>query len=394
MRSLINIGKIVLIAMGIWGCANQSMDTPEAIQSRLVQLREQREKLESEIQELEAKLAKLDTTLQERRRLVDVIRLNTTPFAHYLSLHGEVTSDKNVSISSEIGGQIVAVYVKEGQWVKKGTPLVKIDDQVIRHNIEELEIQLNLAKEIFEKQARLWKDSIGSEVQYLQAKTQKEALEKRLASLRSQLAKTEVRAPFSGRVDRVFAKVGQIAAPGLPLLQLIGKGDMKIKLKVPESYIQFISPGQKVKFYVPDLKTEGEGIVFSVGEGIDPVSRSFMVEITPRREMNLKPHMAVEAYLQDYKNPEAIVVPSDVISKDEEGKYYVYIVEKEGKNWIAKKQYVQIGYWQDNRVEIREGLKKGDLVVFTGHKLLVPNQYVTIVKTYETGKNEKEIFLK
>lgn len=386
MKKVIQSIGIGVLMWSFWQCANQSMETPEAIRERLAQLRVQREKLEKEIQELEKQLASMDTTRREVKQLVEVTQVQYQPFVHYLSLRGEVTSDQNVTLSSEMAGQIVAIWAQQGQWVNKGTPLIQLDDQLLRKSIEEVEVQLELANQLYMKQERLWRDSIGSEVQYLQAKTQKESLEKRLASLRSQLAKTVIRAPFSGSVDRIYAKIGQMAVPGLPLIELVGKGPVQIEVKVPESYIQYVKMGQKVRFFVPDLKKEGIGVVSAVGESIDPVSRTFLIHVKPTSNLPLRPHMSVEAYLQDYENPQAIVLPSDVIGKDEQGNYYVYVVERKGKEGIARKRGVAIGYWQGDLVEIEKGLTLGEWVVTTGHKFLVSDQIVTIVKDYETGK--------
>lgn len=273
-------------------------------------------------------------------------------------------------------GVITAVYVTEGQQVSKGQTLAQIDNSVILRGIEGMKSQLELAKTVYQRQKNLWDQKIGTEVQYLQAKANMENLDRQLASLNEQNAMSRISSPISGSVDEVAVKIGQNIAPGMPAVRVVNTSNLKLKANVSEAYITNIKKGNKVIVSIPELNKEITALVTFVGKTIDPLSRSFTVEVKLPSEANLRPNMTgvIKVIFQTTK--EAIVVPINVVQEVNSEKI-VYIAETDGKQMVARKKVVTVDGVYNNEAEIH-GLKAGDKVISFGYQGLNDGQVIKL----------------
>ncbi len=276
--------------------------------------------LKQELENLNGVIAQLDN--EQKFLLVSSIEAKETSYEHFVRFQGTLETDKNILMYPEIPGQLKAVKVKEGQSVKKGEVLAVISDSGLIDQLQQLEIQLELAQTTFERQKRLWEQKIGSEMQFLQAKTQYLSLEKSIAQMKDQVAKTTLTAPFDGIVDHLLADVGSNVAPGVtPVLRVINLDQMKVSAQVPEIHLINIKKGAKVDVSIPVLNKTLPAKIQAVGNFINPNNRSFRVEIALNNSTGeLKPNMTAQLNINDYKSEAAILIPSKNILEDQEGK--------------------------------------------------------------------------
>lgn len=332
--------------------------------------------------EIEAKIADLQksqggTTAGRKTRVVSLKEIETTTFKHFIDVQGRVEAENNVSVTSKMPGTLTRINVKNGQYVKKGQLLAALDDEVMQRGLAELETQLATAKDLFERQKGLWDQKIGTEVQYIQAKSQVEALERRMETTREQMGQSSIYAPISGTVDMVMLKVGQAIAPGAPLCQIVNTGDMNIKANVPESYIALVKKGASVMLYFPDLDKEISSRVTYVSKSISPMSRTFEVECSLPNRSEFRPNMVAVLRITDYAKKNAVVVPVNIIQRDERGQF-ILTAEKKGEGEaVVKKVAVESGKSYNGKVEIKKGLQSGDYVITTGWQNVNANEAVT-----------------
>ena len=293
-------------------------------------------------------------------------------------------TDKNVVIYPELPGLLKNIYVKQGDKVKKGQLIAKISDNGLTDQLEQLKLQRDLAKTTFERQQKLWNQKIGSEIQYLQAKTNFKSLEKKISQMKDQEGKTRILAPFDGTIDDVIADVGSNLAPGLtPILRIINIEKMKVIAEIPEIHIPYIKKNKNVKIYVPILDKQILGNISSVGNFINPNNRSFSIEIKLFNESNeLKPNMTVSLEINDYQNENAILIPSKDILEDEEGNFYVYkLVSDSNDSYKSNKIMILKGKSYNNMTEIKTGLKEDDLIINDGLRQVEDGQIVKVIST-------------
>lgn len=267
--------------------------------------------------------------------------------------------------------------------VSKGQLLATIDDGGLNQQLSQMETQLALAKTTFERQERLWKDKIGSEIQYLQAKTNYEAQQKSVNQLKQQLEKTTITAPFSGVIDEILSEQGQVVAPGMnQLFRIINLSNMYVDAEIPENYITNIKVGTKVNVYFPVLNDTIISEVRQVGNYINPNNRTFKIEIAiNNQEKMVKPNMTALLSINDYVNDSTLVLPIALLSENAEGEKYVYAIKKDSKNRkYADKRTVTLGKLQNGMVEILEGIKAGDAIIKEGAKLVRNEEQVIIKK--------------
>lgn len=340
---------------------------------------------------------------------VSVQKLQQTSFAHNVEIQGNVTTDQDVTIQPDFSG-VLSLYVKEGQRVNRGQVIGRIADGGLNDQYKQAQIQVssmnaqlqiaktdaNLKRIAYEKQAALWKQKIGSEFQYLQAKAAYDAAQRQVAAsqstvsatqkaadaVRSNLAKTAIVAPFSGVIDKVMTQNGQVVAPGRDIVKLISLGIMRVEAKVPETYLANIRPGTSVDVFFPALNKSIKSSVRLVGNYIDPATRTFIIQIpVPNEGGYVKPNLLAQIKIQDYLNPSAIQIPAQYIYDDAAHKSYVFVATNiNGENGIAKKVLVETGQKSENSVEITKGLKAGDVVITDGSKNLTEGQKVKISK--------------
>ena len=323
---------------------------------------------------IQADLAKIDAALatlnvKKEEALVSVMTLKDTLFNHYLDIQGNVNTKENILIQPEIPGTLVVLNAKAGQHVSKGQILARVDDGGSSQQVASLETQYQLAKTTFERQKNLWNQKIGSEIQYLQAQTQMLSLQRSVAQAKAMLAKTEIRAPFSGTIDEVFVERGQVVSAGAQgLMRIVNLNNMYVSTSVPESYIGKLKVGTQVDVFLTSLNKNYKGKVRQVGNFINPNNRSFGIEVSiPNPENLLRPNQVAKLKVIDYTAKNAIVVPTNVIQEDGEGNKFVFVaINSNGKTATAKKVLVSLGKSSDNVTEIVTGLSANDIIVTEG----------------------------
>ncbi|MFS4466453.1 efflux RND transporter periplasmic adaptor subunit [Maribacter sp. 2210JD10-5] len=381
------ITALVLISCG--GASEKSVsDLVEA--GDLDGLRAKKTELSETQKAIEAQLKQIDDALGSANResnlaLVTTIEAKTAPFQHYLELQGDVKTKQNVLIYPEMAGTLYRVYVKEGQKVSKGQVLASIDDGGMGSQLNQLKTQAQLAKTTYERQKRLWEQKIGSEIQYLQAKTTYEAAESAVKQVQSQLGKSTIRAPFSGIIDDVIKEQGTVVAPGpgSEVFRIVNLSDMYIEVDVPENYLSGISEGKEAKVYFPVLGDTVVSKVRQTGNFINPSNRAFTVEIpVPNKEGNIKPNLTAKVNINDYSNEEAIVIPQSIISENAEGEQYVYVAELTdgAEEATVAKHIITTGKTQGSDVEIISGISNGDHLIKEGARSVKDGQKVQISK--------------
>ncbi len=362
------------ISFLVFSC--QPKDEVAAKKAELEELKAEANELTTSISELEAELMKLDPEFAKQNQksiLITTAPVKKGEFDHYVEVTGSVLSKKNVMISAETSGRILEVPVLEGMRVNKGTVLARIDAESIERSIDELENSLELATTLFEKQERLWNQKIGTEVQYLEAKNRKEGLERNLASARTNLDKAIIRAPFSGTVETVEVRLGELVQPGMGMFQFVGESDLFIEADISESYIGVLSKGDSVDVNFPSIDKDIQTKVSSVGAIINPNNRTFKVEVFLPNITNVKPNMISVLKILDYQSADAVIVPSYLILSDNRGDY-VFTVE----NGKALKKYVVRGKTFDKETEILEGLVGTETLVDKGFREVGDNFNVNI----------------
>jgi len=375
MKSLLTYASLLLLSIGVASCTGNDLD---AKKTELEGLKSQLSEITTQIKALEAELIAADPAFAaaaKKSLLITTVAATKGDFTHFVEVTGSVLSKKNVNISAETGGRILDIPAIEGMRMSKGQVLAKIDSESIQRSIEELENNLSLARTVFEKQERLWNQKIGTEIQYLEAKSRKEGLEKSLASLRTQMAKAAVRAPFNGTVETVRVRVGELVQPGSQMFQFVGESDLFIEADISESYIGVLAKGDSVEITFPSIKKTITTKVSATGSIINPNNRTFKVEVFLPSLPEVKPNMISILKIQDYKNKESVIVPSHLILADTKGDY-LFAVE----NGVAKKKYVKRGYTSGDQTEIVEGLVGTEMLVDKGFREVGDNFSVNVSK--------------
>lgn len=388
LNAMKKIISLLFISLFVISCGNSEKKSVEeiiktedleAIKSKKMELSKQQSELTANIDQLDAAIDKLDPN--KNLALIRTAIVSDTVFNHYTEVQGEVATKENILIYPEYSGLLTRVYVKEGDRVTKGQVLAKIDDGGLSSQLAQIEAQASLAKTTFERQKRLWEQNIGSEIQYLEAKTTYEATQNSVSQLRSQLGKTTVRAPFSGVIDEVITDQGQVVTPGQnQLFRLVNLDNMYVQASVPENYLTQIQTGTSVIVEIGAIGKQFEGKVRQVGNFINPNNRTFQVEVAiPNEEGLVKPNLIATVKLNDYSAENAVIIPENTIQKNSMGESLVYILEPESDSTgVAKRVRVETGYSYGASVEILDGLKSGDLLITEGGKTLRDQQKVKI----------------
>jgi RND family efflux transporter MFP subunit len=272
--------------------------------------------------------------------------------------------------------------VKEGQRVSAGTLLARLNTDITQSSIEEVETNLELAAVMFKKQKELWDQNIGSEVQYLQAKSSVESLEARLKTMQAQLAMASIRAPFSGIVDQIFRKEGELAVPGVQFMRLVNLSEVIVSADIAETYINDVKAGDMVSVEFPSYGDDKTDVKVSrTGNVISTNNRSFPIEIRMKNAgRNLKPNSMAVVHINDYSNEEAMSVPSIIIKQDVNKGFFLFIVDTDDKgNTIASKRYVKPGKSYGGYTEILSGLEAGDMVIVEGYNTVANGTRIDIL---------------
>jgi len=364
---------IILITLSIVLIACNSSEKSQSIDALIASkdvkaIAAKKAELQLQLTQLDDALATLDVN-KETMALVSVVKLKDTVFNHYLEIQGNINTNENVLIQPEFPGNLVELNVKAGQTVAKGQVLARTDDGGMSQQLASAENQYALAKTTFERQKNLWSQKIGSEIQYLQAQTQMISAQKSVAQIKAQIAKTVIRAPFSGTIDELFVEKGEVvAASPKGLMRIVNLGNMYVSTSIPETYIGKLKIGTEVDVYLTSLGKTYKGKVRQISNFINPNNRSFGIEVSvPNPQNLLRPNQVAKLKVIDYVSENAVVVPTNVIQQDGQKNSFVYIVtNSNGKTGVAKKVIVKTGQSSDNVTEILNGLDADSIIVTEG----------------------------
>lgn len=374
MKRILGIAATALI-LGLTACGGNSTDK----EAQLAELRSQQTEIESKIAKLESELKAEGKKVNTPRKTVpvSVVVLQQDTFSHYLEMQGKVDFDQNVLVSARVPGVLTNVRVKPGDRVSKGQVMATIDAQVLEQNMAELRTRLELARIAYQKQKNLWDQKIGTEMQFLTMKNNKEALERSIATLQQQRDQYNVKAPVSGVVDEVIPNAGEAVSPGVGIIRVVNLAGSKIVAEVSEAYLTEINKGDKAIVFFPDLNKEVETTVDVVGKFINPTSRTYTVELKLKdaKAVELRPNLVAIVRIQDYKNENTIVVPVNLVQKDEKSEF-VYVAKKEGNNYVAAKREIKTGQTYKGETEVLSGLAANDQIITAGYQNLNEGQPV------------------
>lgn len=384
------IYTLFAITMLLASCGGKKEQSVQDVMSSndLVKLHEKKALLEDKVQALSEdikllndKISELDTN--KKVPLITVLTAEKGAFDHYLELQGSVQTKQNVLIYPEMPGQLVRIYVKEGQYVKKGQILAKIDDGGLSNQLAQVQAQAALAETTYKRQKRLWEQKIGSEIQFLQTKTNYEAQTNAVSQLKRQLAKSTITAPFSGVIDDVMKEQGTVVAPGMgsEVFRIVNLKDMYIETDVPESYITAVKRGKKVEVEFPILGEKMTSQIRQAGNFINPANRTFKVEVgVPNKEGKIKPNLTAKLKINDYSNENAILIPQSIISENASGEQYIFIVENvNGDVGEAKQTIIKTGKTQGDVIEVLSGVENGTKIIVEGARSVKNGQEVKIL---------------
>lgn len=351
--------------------------------AELAKLQSESAKLLEQITKLEEEIAKLDTgaTKVEASKLIATTAVSPQDFNHYIELQGRVDADDISFVTPRgMGGQVKALFVKQGDMVSKGQLLLKLDDRVVTQQLEQLKTQLNFAEDIYKRRQNLWKQGIGSEVELLSAKNNVDNLNKQIELVKEQLNMTNVYAEVSGFVNTMNARVGQVfqgVTGATPDITIINTSRLKVITDVPENYLSKVNKGSRVEISIPDINKNFSSTISFIAASINPASRGFSTEARLPADAAIKPNQLALVRILDYAAPSAMVVPVNLVQSDEKGKYvFVAVTEKNGM--VARKKAVVVGQVQGDFVEIKNGLVAGDQLVSQGYQGLYDGQKVSL----------------
>ena len=382
-----NIYGLMLIAFVVASCGTGKKDVKSEVTEKKVKLEELKKEqtdLTQQIKELEAEIAKLDPNAaqQQNAKLVSLAAIQTVNFEHFIELQGRVDA-QNISYVAPPNGQggiVKSLYVRQGQYVRKGQVLARLDDQLIRQQIEPLKVQLTTAEDTYRRTKNLFDQGIGTYQQVLTAQTQVETLRKNISNIQRQAALMTVTAPNSGVADVVNVRVGEAfvgATAQGPQIRIVNTSDLKVVADVPENYLSKVNVGSNVEIVLPE---ENNRIINAkvtvVGKVINPSSRTFQIEARIPSNANLKPNQLAKVHIKDYGSSNAITIPINTLQNDEKGKF-VMLAAKENGKLVARKRQIVVGELNGDQLEVKSGLQSGDQLIAEGFQGLYDGQLIT-----------------
>ena len=375
---------LILTILTIVSCNDKKeIDTNKLIENKDISALEQKryelvnqiDFLQKDLNTIISALNRLDSS--KKRVFVTVIPVKTAKIKNKITLQSIIKTNQNIVLQPEFTGPISYIKVVEGQSVNKGDVLMIVDDGGLEQSVEFQKEQLKLSKTIFERQSRLWADKIGSEIEYLEAKTAFKTQKSRYSQLNEQLQKSVITAPFDGEIDDIFIELGELVTPGQsPLLRLISTSEMYLEAEVPEKYLKSVSVGTPVEIEIPVLNKKINTKVSFIGKHINTVNRTFRVVVKIKKTDSLSPNLISTLHIFDYINNNALIIPTNIISENSDGSEYVYSFNN---NNTAQKIFIKTGNEENGYVEVIEGLKENDIIINEGARLVKEGQAVQIV---------------
>ena len=385
MQKQLNSLVLLLIVIVIASCGAKTNTTTTIVaekKAKLESLKKQQQDLTKQIAALEQEIVKIDPSAKaEKAKLVAVTPLQPQSFNHFIDLQGKIDAD-NISYVTSRGtpGLVRGIYVKQGDYVKKGQLLVKLDDALIKRQLEQAQTQLDFANNLYNRKNNLWKENIGTEVDVLTAKNNVDQAQRQIDILKEQWAFTNVYAEMSGIADEVTIKVGETFPSANGYIKIVSNTDLKVIVQVPDNYSASVKTGSTMQVTLPDIDKSFTANVSVSGKVIDPNSRTFYADARVPAGMSVRPNQLAMVKILDYSAQEVISVPVNTLQTDEQGKYVLVAVNNNGKIY-AQKKHVEIGQLYGDRVEIKTGLSSGDMLITEGFTNLYDGQLVTTSAT-------------
>jgi len=349
---------------------------PSDKKAELAKLKKQHDELAIKIKTLETELQAGDTTKVSKVTAVSITEAKPAEFNHFLEVQGKVDGEDNIAVSAQMAGAITAVFVKEGDKVRKGQVLAQIDNSVMQQQVASTKQQLDFATSMYAKQKALWDQQIGSEVQYLTAKNNKENLEKAMATMNDQLEMTRIKSPINGSVEEVNLKVGQMASPGLPAIRVVNFSTVKVVAEIAEAYAPKVKVGDKVIVFFPDFNVEIPSQIRFTSKYINPINRTFQSEVRlGSSKVEYRANMMAVVKINDYRNLSAFSVPVTLIRDSQSGKY-IYVAKEENGKLVARRLLVTVGSTYNGLAEIKSGVTAGDKIITTGFNSLIDGELI------------------
>ena len=350
----------------------------DALQVQKNELTQQLNTLQIELDKVNAAID--ESSVSEKRTLVSAITVEESNFEHTVEIQANIQTRQNLTLYPEFAGKLIQIYTQEGEEVKKGAVLAAVDDSGLKEQLDQIELQVKLAETTFERTARLWDQKIGSEMQYLEAKTRYEAQKKQYDQMKKQLAKTKIIAPFSGIIDRVFANQGANVAPGVtPILRIVNLKHMYAEADVPERYLPALQEGSKAAVEIPVLGQTLQTQIHQIGNYIQPSNRTFRIEAPLENpEGIIKPNLNARISIIDYSNPKALMIPRRIIRENAEGAYFVFALvnPEDEKGYTAAQRFVKLGKSKGDLIEITAGIAVNDLLIDEGVSQIESDQKI------------------
>ena len=378
IKNLFMLGVALLM---LYACQQKS--PLEAKRKELKEKKKELREVKTKIDELEKEISAIDPEFAKSNRkatLISTLKAEKADFAHYLEISGAVKSRKNVLISAENMGNVQHIYFKEGAEVKKGQLVITLDAVLYKRTLDQLKTEYALANTMYEKQSNLWKQNIGTEIQYLEAKNRKESLENQIANVKTQISKSNVRAPFAGTIEEVFVKEGEMAQMGSPMVRIVNHKDTYVKAELSESYINRFKKGAPVEIEFPSLDQKINSRINSVGQVINEMNRTFSIEAyLPKTKFAVKPNLLAILKLKDFEQRNAVVIPSKLIQRDNQGEF-VFVVKEKDNEQLSQKVHIKRGRTYKSKTMIISGLQGDELLVNEGFRDVVNGSSVKIVE--------------
>jgi len=374
--------KLIYISLAFVAASCASKTTEDY----LTELNTKRDSIKAEYRTLGAELAKIEaeiTALDTTRKVVNVTarKADRTTFRHFFKIYGSIQTDNNTLVYPSAQGEITRVFVEEGQPVSKGQTLYAIDSEILRKNMDEVKVQIELAKDVYDKQEKLWKQNIGSEMDYLRAKNNLDALNTKKETLKAQISKTNVTAPFSGTIDEIMIKNGQLVSPGIATMRIVNLDKVYLKADVPEGYIKTIGRGTPVNVTFPSINESVKTNINETGRFINPANRTFTARINLENQNNkLYPNLLGMLEIQDYQQDSALVIPARLIQENAQGESYIFTVKADGEAMYSILKPIEVGMTYNGVTEVLSGLGDHDMIIDKGSRSVSDNQLIRVTK--------------
>jgi membrane fusion protein (multidrug efflux system) len=400
MQQLTRLAAIITISVSLYACSASVKEENAKLndkKAKLEKLKSEQKTLAADIAKLEAEIKLSDTAFakSENAKLVSITSLTTSDFVHYIDLQGRVDADNISYISPRLGpGQVKAIYVKKGDYVRKGQLLLRLDDAVQRQaivaaqqSLETIRTQLAFAKDVYNRQNNLWKQGIGTEVQLISARTNVQTLENQLSSAQANIRTMQTQAnaaniysDVNGVADEVNVRVGEMFTGfigTMPQIKIVNTSALKAIAQVPENYAGKVRVGSPVIVVLPDIKKSFNSTITLSGKTIDANNRSFNAEARIPADPAIRPNQIAQIRIQDYAVKNTIAIPVNTVQTDEKGKY-VFVAVKENNKMVARKKTIGLGELNGDMVEVRVGLTTGDQLVTEGYQNLYDGQVIVM----------------